>query len=87
MLHLIINDCFQRVVFIGDSHTRYYFYYFLYLLNKMPINIVRKLETELHIDKLSFLWSPYEKDLISHLNSFAKGKCAAAVPLTRTCYF
>ena len=49
----------------------------------MPINIIRKLETELHVDKLSFLWSPYEKDLISHLNSFAKGKCAAVMPFDK----
>ena len=45
----------------------------------MPINLIKKLETDLHVDKLSFIWSPYEKDLISYLNSFAKGKCATVM--------
>ena len=55
-----------QMFFIGDSHIRYWFYYILNRMNKLPVSFPLSLTVSKDLDKFSFRWGNYADALLHH---------------------
>ena len=62
------RHCLFQISFIGDSHMRYWCYYILKHLNKLPRRLREKLHADFHVESITFRWGNLVHKLIKKVN-------------------